>query len=159
MTDRTPAVAEAPLLRTVAMPCDTNASGAILGGWILSQMDLAGGTFAARRSRGRVVTSSIEAMRFLHAVEVGDEVSCYCSMASSDEKSLTVKMRPGPKAAMGTMPRRSPKDCSPMSLSMTQASRAVSRADHPHETSLLSETAWKNSGRQAEGRGVVRLLV
>ena len=92
MTDRTPYPDEAPLLRTVAMPCDTNASGAIFGGWILSQMDLAGSTFAARRSRGRVVTSSIEAMRFLHAVEVGDEVSCYCSMNSSDEKSLTVKI-------------------------------------------------------------------
>ena len=74
------------------MPSDTNASGAIFGGWILSQMDLAGGTFAARRSRGRVVTGSIEAMRFLHAVAVGDEVSCFCSLASSDEKSLTVKI-------------------------------------------------------------------
>ena len=92
MTDRIPAVAGPPLLRTVAMPCDTNASGAIFGGWILSQMDLAGGTFAARRSRGRVVTGSIEAMRFLRAVEVGDEVSCYCAMARSDEKSLTVKI-------------------------------------------------------------------
>ena len=92
MNDRTLDVAEAPLLRTVAMPRDANASGAIFGGWILSQMDLAGGTFAARRSRGRVVTGSIEAMRFLHAVEVGDEVSCYCSMANSDEASLTVKI-------------------------------------------------------------------
>lgn len=92
MTDRTPAAAEPPLLRTVAMPCDTDASGAIFGGWVLSQMDSAGGTFAARRSRGRVVTSSIEAMRFLRAVEVGDEVNCCCSTASSDEKSLTVKI-------------------------------------------------------------------
>ena len=92
MTDRIPAVAGPPLLRTVAMPCDTNASGAIFGGWILSQMGLADGTFAARRSRGRVVTGSIEAMRLLQAVEVGDEVSCDCAMASSDEKSLTVKI-------------------------------------------------------------------
>ena len=92
MTERTPDTSGTPLLRTVAMPCDTNASGAIFGGWILSQMDLAGGTFAARRSRGRVVTSSVEAMRFLHAVEVGDEVSCYCSLEGSDGKSLTVKI-------------------------------------------------------------------
>ena len=89
MADRAP---EAPLLRTVAMPADTNASGAIFGGWILSQMDLAGGTFAARRSRGRVVTGSIEAMRFLHAVSVGDEVSCYCSLDRADHESLTVKI-------------------------------------------------------------------
>ncbi|MGI3899354.1 MAG: acyl-CoA thioesterase [Janthinobacterium lividum] len=92
MTERPSQPPEAPLLRTVAMPCDTNASGAIFGGWILSQMDLAGGTFAARRSRGRVVTGSIEAMRFIHAVEVGDEVSCFCSLDGSDEKSLTVKI-------------------------------------------------------------------
>jgi acyl-CoA thioesterase YciA len=74
------------------MPSDTNASGAIFGGWILSQMDLAGGTFAARRSRGRVVTSSIEALHFLRAVEVGDEVSCYCFLEKADEKSLTVRI-------------------------------------------------------------------
>lgn len=89
MTD---AEARMPLLRTVAMPSDTNAGGAIFGGWILSQMDLAGGTFAARRSRGRVVTGSVEAMRFLHAVAVGDEVSCYCSLERSDAKSLTVRI-------------------------------------------------------------------
>lgn len=92
MTERTSPPLDAPLLRTVAMPGDTNASGAIFGGWILSQMDLAGGTFAARRSRGRVVTASIEAMRFLHAIEVGDEVSCFCALDSSDERSLTVRI-------------------------------------------------------------------
>ncbi|MGI4765061.1 MAG: acyl-CoA thioesterase [Janthinobacterium lividum] len=89
MTDRP---LGSPSLRTVALPADTNASGAIFGGWILSQMDLAGGTFAARRSRGRVVTGSIEAMRFIHAVAVGDEVSCYCVLDSADARSLTVKI-------------------------------------------------------------------
>ena len=81
-----------PHLRAVAMPRDTNASGAIFGGWTLSQMDLAGGTFAARRSGGRVVTASIEAMQFLRPIEVGDEVSCYCSLDRVDGKSLAVRI-------------------------------------------------------------------
>jgi acyl-CoA thioesterase YciA len=59
-------------LRTIAMPRDTNAGGSIFGGWTLSQMDLAGGTLAAERAGGPVVTVAIEAMRFLRPVAVGD---------------------------------------------------------------------------------------
>jgi acyl-CoA thioesterase YciA len=57
------------------MPRDTNPSGDIFGGWTVSQMDLAGGTFAAQAAGGRVATVSIEAMEFLRPVSVGDEVS------------------------------------------------------------------------------------
>jgi acyl-CoA thioesterase YciA len=92
MTDHVPDVPGGPHLRTIAMPRDTNASGRIFGGWTLSQMDLAGGTFAAQRASGRVVTVSIEAMRFLQPVEVGDEVSCYCSLANSGDTSIAVRI-------------------------------------------------------------------
>ena len=92
MPEQTSDRADSPSLRTIAMPCDTNAGGAIFGGWTLSQMDLAGGTFAARRARGRVVTVSIDAMRFLRPVEVGDEVTCYCSLAHAGESSIAVKI-------------------------------------------------------------------
>ena len=51
-------------LRTIAMPADTNPSGDIFGGWLLSQMDLAGGTYAMARTGGRVATVGIEAMSF-----------------------------------------------------------------------------------------------
>ena len=81
-----------PHLRTVAMPRDTNPAGDIFGGWTVSQMDLAGATFAVRRSRGRVATVAIEAMRFLRPVSVGDEVSCYCSLKDAGETSLAVKV-------------------------------------------------------------------
>ncbi len=81
-----------PHLRTIAMPRDTNPSGAIFGGWTLSQMDLAGATFAVRRSHGRVATVSIDAMKFLRPVEVGDEVSCYCSLEHEGEHSIAVKV-------------------------------------------------------------------
>ena len=87
-----PTVPGGPHLRTIAMPRDANASGAIFGGWTLSQMDLAGGTFAAARAGGRVATVSIEAMRFLRPVEVGDEVSCYCTLDHTGDTSVAVKI-------------------------------------------------------------------
>ena len=92
MPDQVPDVSGGPHLRTIAMPRDTNASGAIFGGWTLSQMDLAGGTFAAQHAGGQVVTVSIEAMRFLRPVEVGDEVSCYCTLGSAGGTSIAVRI-------------------------------------------------------------------
>lgn len=92
MADRLPDVPGGPHLRTVAMPRDANSGGDIFGGWTLSQMDLAGGTFAAERAEGRVATVAVEAMRFLRPVAVGDEVSCYCSLQEAGETSLRVKV-------------------------------------------------------------------
>jgi acyl-CoA thioesterase YciA len=92
MTDRPPEVSGGAQLRTIAMPRDANASGAIFGGWTLSQMDLAGGTLAAERAAGRVATVSIEAMRFLRPVSIGDEVSCYCTLGKVGDTSVEVKI-------------------------------------------------------------------
>jgi acyl-CoA thioesterase YciA len=92
MPDQPPNIPGGPHLRTIAMPRDTNPSGAIFGGWTLSQMDIAGGTFAAQQAEGRVVTVSIDAMRFLRPVEVGDEVSCYCTMDGQGGSSIAVKI-------------------------------------------------------------------
>jgi acyl-CoA thioesterase YciA len=72
------------------MPRDANPSGDIFGGWTVSQMDLAGATFAAKVARGRVATVSIDAMEFLRPIAVGDEVSCYCSVLRTGESSVTV---------------------------------------------------------------------
>ena len=76
-------------LRTIAMPRDANPAGDIFGGWTLSQMDLAGAAFAAERAGGRVATISVDAMKFLHPIAVGDEVSCFCTL----EKETTVSVR------------------------------------------------------------------
>ena len=92
MADRVSEVPGGPHLRTVALPRDSNAGGDVFGGWTLSQMDLAGGSFAAERAGGRVATVAIEAMRFLRPVAVGDEVSCYCSLKEAGETSLAVKI-------------------------------------------------------------------
>lgn len=79
-----------PHLRTIAMPRDANPSGAIFGGWTVSQMDLAGATLAAQRARARVATVSIDALRFLRPIEVGDEVSCYCVLEKVGGTSVGV---------------------------------------------------------------------
>ncbi|MBY0429691.1 MAG: acyl-CoA thioesterase [Rhodospirillales bacterium] len=79
-------------IRTMAMPADTNPSGDIFGGWLMSQMDIAGGMFAQRFTRGRIVTVALEAMTFHLPVFVGDELSCYVELARVGRTSLTVKV-------------------------------------------------------------------
>jgi acyl-CoA thioesterase YciA len=81
-----------PAVRTIAMPADTNPSGDIFGGWLLAQMDLAGGTVALLRARGRVVTVAIERMTFHRPVFVGDLVSCYAEIVKVGRTSLTVQI-------------------------------------------------------------------
>ena len=71
-----------PALRAVAMPADANPSGDIFGGWLLAQMDLAGGTMASQRAHGRVVTVAVDGMVFHKPVHVGDQVSCYTQVQS-----------------------------------------------------------------------------
>lgn len=80
------------LLRTLAMPADTNASGDIFGGWLMSQMDLGGAILAKELSRGRVVTIAVEAMTFLKAVSVGDVVCCYGQCVHVGNSSLKIKL-------------------------------------------------------------------
>jgi acyl-CoA thioesterase YciA len=79
-----------PALRTIAMPADANPDGDIFGGWVLSQMDLAGGTLARQRAKGRVATVAVNAMTFLLPVYVGDDVSCYARIEKVGRTSITV---------------------------------------------------------------------
>ena len=86
-TDRGPAV-----IRTVAMPTDTNPAGDIFGGWLMAQMDMAAGNVAARRARGRCATISAEAMTFHRPVFVGDEVSFYAWIVKTGRTSLRIQV-------------------------------------------------------------------
>jgi acyl-CoA thioesterase YciA len=79
-----------PALRSIAMPADANPDGDIFGGWVLSQMDLAGGTLARQRAKGRVATVAVNAMTFLLPVYVGDDVSCYARIDKVGRTSITV---------------------------------------------------------------------
>ncbi|WP_193170515.1 acyl-CoA thioesterase [Nisaea nitritireducens] len=79
-------------VRTIAMPSDTNPSGDIFGGWVLSQMDIAGGTAAAQRAKSRVATVGVEAMSFHKPVRVGDILCCYASLEKQGTTSLTFRI-------------------------------------------------------------------
>ncbi|MBI3498955.1 MAG: acyl-CoA thioesterase [Proteobacteria bacterium] len=78
------------MVRTLAMPADTNPAGDIFGGWVLSQMDIAGGIAASMRARGRVATVAIDAMTFHRPVTVGDVVCCYADFKRVGRTSLTI---------------------------------------------------------------------
>jgi acyl-CoA thioesterase YciA len=81
-----------PAIRAVPMPADANQNGDIFGGWVLSQMDIAGGLVAARRAQGRVATVAITAMAFHQPVLVGDEVSFYGEVARVGRSSVAVRI-------------------------------------------------------------------
>ena len=76
--------------RTLAMPADTNPSGDIFGGWLMSLMDSAGAITATRRAEGRVVTASVSNIAFLRPVKVGDVVCCYTDILCMGRSSMTL---------------------------------------------------------------------
>ncbi len=76
--------------RTLAMPGDANPAGDIFGGWVLAQMDIAGGIAAYEAARGRVVTAAIDAMSFLKPVKIGDVLCVYTEVSSIGRTSLKV---------------------------------------------------------------------
>ena len=80
------------ILRTLAMPSDTNANGDIFGGWIMSQMDMGGAILAKELAQGRVVTVSVDSMSFLRPVAVGDVVCCYGKCVKVGRTSMQVKV-------------------------------------------------------------------
>lgn len=80
------------VIRTIAMPADTNSNGDIFGGWLLSQMDLGGAVFARNLAHSRVATVAIEAMSFIHPVLVGDIVTCFASLQSIGRTSMKIDL-------------------------------------------------------------------
>ncbi|MCW5597906.1 MAG: acyl-CoA thioesterase [Nitrosomonas sp.] len=79
-----------PILRTVPMPADTNHAGDIFGGWIMSQVDMAGSIVGIRRARGRVATVAVNSFVFKQPVFVGDIVSFYADIVKIGRTSITV---------------------------------------------------------------------
>ncbi|MGI9521081.1 MAG: acyl-CoA thioesterase [Hyphomicrobiaceae bacterium] len=78
--------------RTLAMPGDANPSGDIFGGWVLSQMDIAGGIAASQHARGRVATVAIDAMSFIRPVNVGDVLCVYADVERTGRTSITIHL-------------------------------------------------------------------
>lgn len=81
------------VLRTLAMPADTNPNGDIFGGWLLSQMDIGGGIAAQQRAKSRVVTIAIDGMTFYHPVKVGDVVCCYAEIECVGRTSIKIRLQ------------------------------------------------------------------
>ena len=81
------------LLRTMAMPADTNANGDIFGGWIMSQMDIGGAILSKEIAKGRTVTIAVDGMKFLRPVRVGDVVCCYGEVAKIGTTSITLHLQ------------------------------------------------------------------
>jgi acyl-CoA thioesterase YciA len=79
-----------PIVRTVPQPADMNGNGDIFGGWVLSQMDSAGGVAAVERARGRVVTIKVDGMTFIRPVRVGDVLSVYTQVESIGRTSMKI---------------------------------------------------------------------
>lgn len=79
------------VIKTLAMPGDTNSNGDIFGGWVLSQMDLGGGIIAKTYSpSGRAVTAAIESMSFINPVRIGEGVSCYAQIIKFGHSSMKI---------------------------------------------------------------------
>jgi len=81
-----------PALRVVPMPADSNQNGDIFGGWIMAQVDVAGGTVAGRVARGRVATVSVNSFVFKQPVQIGDVLSFYAELEHVGNTSITVKV-------------------------------------------------------------------
>lgn len=80
------------LLQTLAMPADTNPAGDIFGGWIMSQMDIAGGILAREVVQSRIVTVAVDSIHFIKPVHVGDVVCCYGRVTHVGTTSLTIHL-------------------------------------------------------------------
>lgn len=80
------------VLKTLAMPSDTNANGDIFGGWIMSQMDMGGAILAKEIAGGKVVTVRVDGITFLKPVSVGDIVSCYANCIKIGKSSITINV-------------------------------------------------------------------
>lgn len=83
--------ARIPLIRVTAMPADTNPYGGVFGGWLMSQMGLACGSFASRHSAGKAILVAAEGIKFPGAMEVGDELSVYVELLKQGRTSLRLK--------------------------------------------------------------------
>ena len=81
-----------PVLRVVPMPADANQHGDIFGGWIMAQVDIAGGTLAGRIARGRIATVAVNSFVFKQPVQIGDLLSFYVDLVKIGNTSITVNV-------------------------------------------------------------------
>jgi len=91
------------------MPADTNANGDIFGGWIMSQMDIAGGILAKETARSRVVTVAVDSFKFLRPVKVDDVVCCYCRVLRIGKTSIAIDLEVWVKSVLAETEEKWPR--------------------------------------------------
>jgi len=114
-------------IQTVAMPRDTNANGDIFGGWLLSQMDMAGAITASDVAGGRVATVAIEGMAFLTPVHVGAVVSCYTQLQDIGRSSMQILVEVWVREDTGTLSKVTEGHFTFVAIDDTGRTRAVPR--------------------------------
>jgi acyl-CoA thioesterase YciA len=92
-----------PAIRTLAMPANTNPNGDIFGGWLMAQMDIAGGSVAVTRAQGRVATVAVDAMTFHKPVFVGDVVSVYAAVQKVGRTSIAIRVQAWARRSRGNI--------------------------------------------------------
>jgi acyl-CoA thioesterase YciA len=92
-----------PAIRTLAMPANTNPNGDIFGGWLMAQMDIAGGSVAVSRAQGRVATVAVDAMTFHKPVFVGDVVSVYAALQKVGRTSMAIHVQAWARRSRGNV--------------------------------------------------------
>lgn len=91
-------------LRLMAMPKDANAEGNIFGGWVMSQMDMAGALHAYSQTNTRLATVAVDGMKFHKPVNVGDEVTCYTRIGKIGRTSITILIETWVRSPRNTVP-------------------------------------------------------
>ena len=125
------------LLRTSPMPSDTNANGDIFGGWIMSQMDIAGGMMAIEITGGRAVTIAVDAMKFIKPVKVGDVVCCYGNVTRVGNSSVTIRLEVWVKTGLRDMQA----DTANGFFLVTEASYTYVAVDHEGRKRMIPKPA------------------
>ncbi len=136
------------ILRTLAMPSDTNANGDIFGGWIMSQMDMGGAILAKEIAKGRVVTVCVNSINFLRPVSVGDVVCCYGKCTKIGRSSMQVKVEIFIKRVYEGMRERecvTEAEFTFVAIDKEGKSRPIPREDNPELDEALALINQSNS--------------
>jgi acyl-CoA thioesterase YciA len=121
------------LLRTSPMPSDTNGNGDIFGGWIMSQMDIAGGMMVMEITAGRAVTVAVDTMKFIKPVNVGDVVCCYGKVLKIGNTSITIRLEVWVKPTVWRTTTHQAEDF----IKVTEASFTYVAIDHDGRKRLI----------------------
>lgn len=140
------------LLRTLAMPADTNPSGDIFGGWLMSQMDMGGAILAKELARGRVVTIAVDGMTFHRPVTVGDVVCCHGRCIHVGRSSLKVNLEVWVKLVarepIGERYRVTEAVLTYVAVDPDGRPRAIPREDNPELQAVLAQLVGEECANQ-----------